>query len=402
MAHWKHIFSGGSDLQIQLYYDRVNRVQASQAEYRDTYEFDLVHHLDFAKRHDLIWGFGARVSPADLPVIVPTYVFTPNQRTDQLYSGFAQDGDLTQNPTGSRSHSARKYFTVPSPAKQSGNPAVDCFGHRQNTSRFGPPLRGQSARPPIWKTRCSKRHSSPLRLSPSTSHPVTEYSHRKPISVMRRVTGSSSIRICRSTSPLSTTITTISKASSPKRPTQLQKTVRPSRFIHSSIETAFTEQPKDSRSRQAGSPQHGGACRVHGHTSIWVCNRARPVQTRAVSPRKITPARDTFSGFSRISTSRPISNSARFSATSVSSAPRTSLATKPPISALPGRRPRISNSPSPGRTCFSLVTWNIVAIPTFSSGLSAAYSPRSPGEDEAWRTCSRFAAYQPHACSSWR
>src|SRR6185437_1683958 len=40
---------------------------------------------------DVIWGFGARVSPASLPVIVPTYVFTPDRRTDQLYSGFAQD-----------------------------------------------------------------------------------------------------------------------------------------------------------------------------------------------------------------------------------------------------------------------------------------------------------------------
>jgi iron complex outermembrane receptor protein len=34
---------------------------------------------------------GARISPADLPAIVPTYVFTPSSRTDQLYSGFAQD-----------------------------------------------------------------------------------------------------------------------------------------------------------------------------------------------------------------------------------------------------------------------------------------------------------------------
>ena len=91
MAHFKHIFSGGSDLQIQVYYDRVNRVQASQAEYRDTYDFDLVHHLNLGKRHDVIWGFGARISPADLPILVPTYVFTPNQRTDQLYSGFVQD-----------------------------------------------------------------------------------------------------------------------------------------------------------------------------------------------------------------------------------------------------------------------------------------------------------------------
>src|SRR6202042_3507338 len=64
LARWKHILSGGSDLQVQIYYDRVSRLQASQAEYRDTYDFDLVHRLTFGKRHDFIWGLGARVSPA--------------------------------------------------------------------------------------------------------------------------------------------------------------------------------------------------------------------------------------------------------------------------------------------------------------------------------------------------
>jgi iron complex outermembrane receptor protein len=91
LARWKHVLSGGSDIQIQVYYDRVSRLQTSQAEYRDTYDFDLVHHLTLTKRQDLIWGVGARVSPAYLPVIVPTYVFNPDTRTDQLYSGFAQD-----------------------------------------------------------------------------------------------------------------------------------------------------------------------------------------------------------------------------------------------------------------------------------------------------------------------
>ncbi len=91
LAKWKHILGAASDIQIQVYYDHVSRVQASQGEHRDTWDFDLLHHVAFGKRHDFIWGFGARISPADLPAIVPTYVFTPNYRTDQLYSGFAQD-----------------------------------------------------------------------------------------------------------------------------------------------------------------------------------------------------------------------------------------------------------------------------------------------------------------------
>jgi iron complex outermembrane receptor protein len=91
LARWRHILSGGSDLQIQAYYDRVNRRQASQAEYRDTYDFDLVHHITLPKHNDFIWGVGARISPANLPTVVPTFVFTPSSRTDQLYSGFIQD-----------------------------------------------------------------------------------------------------------------------------------------------------------------------------------------------------------------------------------------------------------------------------------------------------------------------
>jgi iron complex outermembrane receptor protein len=91
LARWQHMFSATSDLQIQAYYDRVNRLQANQAEYRDTYDVDLVHHLTLFKGQDFIWGLGARASVGKVPEIVPTYVFTPDERTDQLYTAYAQD-----------------------------------------------------------------------------------------------------------------------------------------------------------------------------------------------------------------------------------------------------------------------------------------------------------------------
>jgi iron complex outermembrane receptor protein len=91
MARWNRTLSGGSSLQVQMYYDRVNRVQATQGEYRDTYDLDLVHHISLGSRNAVIWGLGARVSPAYLPQIVPIYFFNPDRRTDQLYSAFAQD-----------------------------------------------------------------------------------------------------------------------------------------------------------------------------------------------------------------------------------------------------------------------------------------------------------------------
>jgi iron complex outermembrane receptor protein len=91
LARWQRTLSSTSDVQVQAYYDRVNRLQANQAEYRDTFDLDIVHHLALAAHQDFIWGFGARVSPGKVPEVIPTYVFTPNNRTDQLYTAYAQD-----------------------------------------------------------------------------------------------------------------------------------------------------------------------------------------------------------------------------------------------------------------------------------------------------------------------
>jgi iron complex outermembrane receptor protein len=90
LTRWQRKLKGGSDVQVQAYYDRVNRLQANQAEYRNTFDVDFVQHMPL-RRNDFIYGVEARLSPASLPAIVPTYVFTPEQRTDQLYTAYAQD-----------------------------------------------------------------------------------------------------------------------------------------------------------------------------------------------------------------------------------------------------------------------------------------------------------------------
>ena len=90
LARWQRKLTGGSDIQLEAYYDRVNRLQSNQAEYRNTFDLDFVHHLTL-RRQNFIWGVGARISPAKLPEIIPTYVFTPDERTDQLYTAYAQD-----------------------------------------------------------------------------------------------------------------------------------------------------------------------------------------------------------------------------------------------------------------------------------------------------------------------
>ena len=91
LARWRHDLGGGSDFQLQTYYDRVNRYEAQQAEVRNTFDIDFVHHLILRGGNDFLWGLGARVSDGRAPEVVPTYVFTPSQRLDQLYTAFVQD-----------------------------------------------------------------------------------------------------------------------------------------------------------------------------------------------------------------------------------------------------------------------------------------------------------------------
>ena len=91
LGRWVRRFDNGSDIQIQTYYDRVSRLQANQAEYRNTFDFDLISRRNAPRAQEITWGVSARVSLANLPAIVPTYVFSPSQRTDQVYTGFIQD-----------------------------------------------------------------------------------------------------------------------------------------------------------------------------------------------------------------------------------------------------------------------------------------------------------------------
>ena len=90
IASWDRTLGDGSGFHLETYYDRFNRLQSTQAEYRDTFDFDFVHYFKLY-RTQFTWGVGARISLGRVPEVVPTYVFNPFRRTDQLYSAFVQD-----------------------------------------------------------------------------------------------------------------------------------------------------------------------------------------------------------------------------------------------------------------------------------------------------------------------
>jgi iron complex outermembrane receptor protein len=82
--------SAGSDVQVQAYYDRTYLLGPQIGESRHTVDVDFTHHLARGRQR-IIWGAGARVSPGSIIQTVPTLDVSPHDRTNSVYSVFAQD-----------------------------------------------------------------------------------------------------------------------------------------------------------------------------------------------------------------------------------------------------------------------------------------------------------------------
>jgi iron complex outermembrane receptor protein len=90
LARWRRELSGGSDFQVQAYYDRTYRLGPQLGETRNTFDFDAIHHF-VLNRNEIVWGLGTRWSPSDVIQTVATVDFVPHHQADNLYSLFAQD-----------------------------------------------------------------------------------------------------------------------------------------------------------------------------------------------------------------------------------------------------------------------------------------------------------------------
>ena len=88
-AQWRRKMRPGSDLSVQAYYDRTRRVEPGFDETRNTADFDLQYSRQEG-RHALLSGLGYRFSRG-MTGGVPTIVFRPAARTDDLFSAFLQD-----------------------------------------------------------------------------------------------------------------------------------------------------------------------------------------------------------------------------------------------------------------------------------------------------------------------
>ena len=90
LGRWNRTLAHGSDVQLQVYYDRFNRVDRANNEIVDTFDVDFQHHLALGSRHDFVWGLGYRVIKDSFKDGYSTGLVPPRS-LDSLYSTFLQD-----------------------------------------------------------------------------------------------------------------------------------------------------------------------------------------------------------------------------------------------------------------------------------------------------------------------
>jgi iron complex outermembrane receptor protein len=86
---WQRALGAQAGVAVHAYYDHTRREEPTFEETRDTADLDLQYHRR-AGRHQLLTGFGYRLSHGDTGG-VPTVVFRPAARTDNIWSAFVQD-----------------------------------------------------------------------------------------------------------------------------------------------------------------------------------------------------------------------------------------------------------------------------------------------------------------------
>ena len=90
-GHWHRTEGERKDTQLEVFYDRTNRHEPNLGDLRNTFDIDFNQRLPLGTRQELSLGAGARWSHGNELEVVSGLVFIPSERTDQLYTVFAQD-----------------------------------------------------------------------------------------------------------------------------------------------------------------------------------------------------------------------------------------------------------------------------------------------------------------------
>ena len=97
-ARWDHKWAGGSNLQVQAFYDRVvrgNDTAGGSGFWQNIYDLDAQHGFSLGTRNQIVWGGGVRFTQYRIRGAPPggatSLQFSPAARTLDLENGFVQD-----------------------------------------------------------------------------------------------------------------------------------------------------------------------------------------------------------------------------------------------------------------------------------------------------------------------
>ncbi len=89
LARLERILSDGSEMALQIYYDRSERKYSALEETRNTFDIDFNHSFPLDDRLDIIWGLSYRYN-RDRTDGSFTVSFAPSSRHNDLFSAFIQ------------------------------------------------------------------------------------------------------------------------------------------------------------------------------------------------------------------------------------------------------------------------------------------------------------------------
>ncbi len=94
-ARWTHPTGRGGTLQLQAYYDRLERTVPGRFDNRlRTYDLDVQHSFSWGETHQIVWGGGYRITDDHFPIMPTpprTQFFDPVGRRQGLANLFVQD-----------------------------------------------------------------------------------------------------------------------------------------------------------------------------------------------------------------------------------------------------------------------------------------------------------------------
>ena len=90
LGRWKRRLGDDSDLELQLYYDRAERLGKPIGGTTETYDVDFQHRFPLTRTQEIIWGWGARFIADDFDNSFAISL-NPASRSTHLFSGFVQE-----------------------------------------------------------------------------------------------------------------------------------------------------------------------------------------------------------------------------------------------------------------------------------------------------------------------